>query len=118
VPCKTKGVPHLVKMHDKYGKDGLVILGVLLDDPKDKTLRADGLKYLAKVKPPFENLYLDAPPEVWQKKLRIDGYPGVYVFDRDNRHVKKLPVLDEKGEEKEPVDYDVVEKAVADLMKK
>ena len=105
-------------MQDKYGKDGLVVLGVLLDDPKDKTLRADGMKYLAKAKPTFENVYLDVPVEVWQKKLRLDGYPGVYVFNRDNYHVKKLPLLDDKGEEKEAVDYDVVEKAVTDLMKK
>jgi hypothetical protein len=105
-------------MHEKYGSDGLVVLGVLLDDPTDDRLRADGLKYLGKVKPPFENVYLDAPPEVWQKKLRLTGYPGVYVFNRDNHHVKKLPVLDDKGEEKEEVDYDVVEKVVANLMKK
>jgi len=105
-------------MQQKYGKDGLVVLGVLLDDPKDATLRADGLKYLDKVKPPFENVYLDAKMEEWQKKLRINGYPGVYVFNRDNHHVKKLPVLDDKGEEKEEVDYDVIDRVVANLMKK
>ncbi len=118
MPCKTKGVPHLVQMHNKYSKDGLVVLGVLLDDPKDAALLASGKKYLAKQKPPFPNVILDAPLEVWQKKLRFDVYPGVYVFDRENRIAKKLPVNDEKGEEKEPVDYDVVEKTVTDLLRK
>ena len=37
-------------MHDKYGKDGLVVYSVLLDDPKDAGLRATGDKYLAKVR--------------------------------------------------------------------
>jgi hypothetical protein len=105
-------------MHDKYSKDGLVVTGVLLDDPKDARMRADGLKYLGKQKPSFENLYLDEKEELWKAKLRIDGFPGVYVFNRDNRYVKKLPVLDDKGETKEEVDYDVVEKVVADLLKK
>lgn len=105
-------------MRDKFGKDGLEVLGVLLDDPKDKVLRADGEKYLAKAKPNFANVYLDAPPEVWQKKLRFDSYPGVYVFNRNNEYVKKLPLLDEKGDVKEEVDYDVVENVVVGLMPK
>lgn len=105
-------------MQDKYGKQGLVVLGVLLDDPRDDTIRAAGLKYLDRVKPSFENVYLDARPEVWQKKLRFENYPGVFVFNRDNQYVKKLPLLNEKGEEVEEVDYDVVEKTVTDLLKK
>jgi hypothetical protein len=105
-------------MQDKYAKDGLVVVGVLLDDPQDQGTRAAGLKYLDKVKPPFENAYLDAKPEVWQKKLRLDTFPGVFIFNRDNQYVKKLPVVNEKGEEVEEVDYDVVEKTVADLLKK
>jgi hypothetical protein len=105
-------------MQDKYKKEGVVVLGVLLDDPKDAKLRADGLKYLGKVKPTFENIYLDAPPEVWTKKLRLEGYPGIFVFNRENQYVKKLPVLDDKGDEKEAVDYEVVEKTVTGLLKK
>lgn len=106
-------------MHDKYSKDGLVVLGVLVgEDLKDAKTRASGVKYLEKQKVGFETLYLDEPEDVWQKKLRINGYPGIYVFNRDNQFVKKLPVLDEKGDPTEEVEYDVVEKAVTNLMKK
>ncbi len=118
-PCKQKGVPTLIKLHEKYAKDGLVILGVLLDDRKDTALLSSGQKYLDRVKPPFEMVFMDFPTvEFWQKKLGFYGYPGVYVFNRENQYVKKLPVVDDKGKELEEVDYDVIEQTVAELMKK
>jgi hypothetical protein len=45
--------------------------------------------------------------------------PGAFVFNRDNRHVKKLPRVDAKGEPVEDFDYDVIDKVVAEqLLKK
>ena len=103
-------------MHEKYGKDGLVVYSVLLDDPKDAGLRATGDKYLAKIKVPFPIVYLDMPPAEWSKKLRLNAYPGAFVFNRANKYVKKMPETNDKGDQDE-VDYDVIEKIVQSLLK-
>jgi hypothetical protein len=103
-------------MLDKYGKDGLVILGVTLDDPKDATARKNVVEYLQKRKVPFDNVNLESPRP---KTLDFGGFvPGAFVFNRDNHHVKKLPRIDDKGEPVEEFDYDVIEKIVADLLRK
>jgi hypothetical protein len=104
-------------MHDKYGKDGLVVYSVVLDDPKDAANRKVGQNYLAKVKVPFPVVYLDLPPAEWSKRLRLDSYPGVFVFNADNKYVQKQPVVNAKGET-EDVDYDRIEAAVRSLLKK
>ena len=103
-------------MHDKYGKDGLVVYSVVLDDPKDAELRATGDRYLAKVKVPFPILYLDMAQAESFKKLRLDNFPGVFVFNRANKYVKKLPETNDKGEQ-DDVDYDAIEKSVQSLLK-
>ena len=40
------------------------------------------------------------------------------LFDRENLWAKKLPSFDDKGEEKEAFEFDLIEKTAADLMKK
>jgi prolyl-tRNA synthetase len=106
-------------MHSKYGKDGLDVVAVTLDDPRDTRTRDKVIAFLRdKVKATFTNVNLDPKSADWEKKLRTNGVPCIFVFNRDNQYVKKLPVLDDKGEEKEEVDYDVIEKTVANLMKK
>ena len=103
-------------MQHKYGKDGLVVYSVLLDDPKDAGLRAAGDSYLAKVKVPFPIVYLDMPPADWSKKLRLDSYPGVFIFNRANKYVEKLPKINAKGEQ-EDFEYTDIEKTVQSLLK-
>lgn len=106
-------------MHSKYGKDGLDVLGVTVDDPADAKTRDRAVAFLRdKVKATFPNVNLDPKSADWEKKLKTNGVPCVYVFNRDNQFVMKLPVLNDKGEEKEEVNYDAVEAAVANLMKK
>jgi hypothetical protein len=107
-------------MLDKYGKDGLVVIGVTLDDPKDAKTRAHAAAFLEKQKVPFRNLALDVPEDKRPGPLQFiskSGVPGVFVFNRDNRHVKKLPVLDAKDEPIEQVDPGVIEKVVAEQIK-
>ena len=103
-------------MHDKYGKDGLVVYSVLIDDPKDAVIRATGDNYLAKVKVPFPLVYLDMPRAELEKKLRINGSPGIFIFNRANKYVKKLPETNDKGEEEE-IEHDVIEKTIQSLLK-
>lgn len=97
-------------MHRKYGKDGFVALSVALDDPNDKDIRGEVDQFLTKKQATFTNLILEAKPEEWQEKLKIDAVPCVYVFNQENRFVKKLVG--------ETVDYKVIEAEVARLLKK
>ena len=103
-------------MQRKYADKGLVAISVNLDDPHDPKAREKVLRFLEKQKATFTNVMLDAKPEVWQEKLKIDGPPCIYVFDRDNRFVKKLPVISEKDSEAEQAEYSVVEPVVAKLL--
>ncbi|MFO0865452.1 MAG: hypothetical protein U0744_12505 [Gemmataceae bacterium] len=72
-------------MQSKHGPEGLVILTVSIDDPeeRDQTLAA-----LKKRNITLPNYFLHEPPEVWQKRLRFDASPCVYVFDRGGRWEK------------------------------
>jgi thiol-disulfide isomerase/thioredoxin len=111
IPCKRE-FPHLVELYQKYAKDGLVAVSVSLDDPANKESRERALKFLQDRGAAFTNLLLDEPPEVWQAKLKVQGPPCVFVLNQDNRIVKKLPVGDEG------VDYNEIEKAVVQWLKK
>lgn len=97
-------------MHKKYFGDGFVAMSVSLDNPKDKEIRAEVDAFLTKKQAAFTNLILESTMEEWQEKLKIDCYPCVFVFNRDNRIVKKMV-----GEQ---VDYKVIESEVVKLLKK
>ncbi len=108
-------------MLDKYGKDGLTIIGVTLDNPKDAKERASAAAFLEKKKVPFRNVALDVPQDKLPAPLSVitkAGVPGVFIFNRDNRYVKKLPVLDARDEPIEQVEPGVIEKVIAEQIKK
>jgi hypothetical protein len=77
-------------MHRKYAKDGLVTISVSLDNASNKEDVARALKFLQSKGATFPNLVLDEEPGFWQERLKINGPPLLYFFDRDNRWVKKL----------------------------
>ena len=94
-------------MHTKYAKDGFAAISVSLDDPKDEKAQERVIDFLRKQKATFTNLILDEKSEVWQKKLRFDGPPCVFVFNREGKHKQYTSP-----------DYAEIEKYVAELMKK
>jgi hypothetical protein len=96
-------------MQKKYIKDGLVAVSVSLDDPNEDGVKDKVKKFLVIENATFTNLILDEKMEVWQKKLKIEGPPAIFVFDRDGKIAKKY----DSGE-----GYDEVEKLVAELLKK
>jgi hypothetical protein len=96
-------------MQKKYAKDGVVAVSVSLDNPNEEGVQEKVRKYLVSQKATFTNLILDEKLEVWQKKLKIEGPPCIFVFDKDGKIAKKF----DSGE-----GYDEVEKLVADLLKK
>jgi hypothetical protein len=96
-------------MHKKYARDGLAAVSVSLDDPNEEGAQKAVLKFLESQKATFPNLILNEQVEVWQAKLKIDGPPAVFVFDRDGKVAKKFT--------DEPI-YAEVQKLVPELLKK
>src|SRR5262249_6986451 len=101
-----------VKLHRKYAEQGLVAVSVSLDPPENKAARERALKFLQDKQATFSNYLLEEQPEVWMARLKIDGPPCVYVLNRENQIVKKLPVGND------PVNYEVIEQAVVECLKK
>jgi hypothetical protein len=95
-------------MHNRYSKDDFAAVSVALDDPKDKEVMERVRKFLEEKRATLTNLVLDEKPEVWQEKLKFDGPPCVFVFSRDGKFKKY----------EAPVDYAVIEKYVAEIIKK
>jgi thiol-disulfide isomerase/thioredoxin len=120
IPCKQE-MPHLVKLHQKYAKDGFAAITVLTPSNKEKQAEAlaEGQKFLQEQGAAFDNLYLDVPPRDWKDRLPvIKSLPSVFLFNRDNQLVKKWPVLDAKGETVQDPSYEEVEKVLVGLLKK
>jgi hypothetical protein len=107
-------------MQKAHQKDGLVVLTVATDDPKDKKTLASTVTLLDKLDAPFRSVVLDLQKKEWTKKFRMpDGsWPGVFVFNREGKYVLKLPTYDKDDAIKEEVDYDKVEKAVREQTRK
>jgi thiol-disulfide isomerase/thioredoxin len=101
-PCKA-AFPHLVELHEKYAKQGLVAVSVSLDEPPDQP---KALKFLESHGAHFTNLLLDVDQETWQKKFHVFGPPVMFVFNRDGKWTQ---FKDEKA-------YPQVEKLVRDLL--
>ena len=81
-------------------------------------MRSEALGCLDRLKPPFRSFALDLAPEKQPATLQFNGVPGVFVFNRDNRYVLKLPALDAKGNTIEEFDYAAIEKVVAEQIQK
>lgn len=75
-------------MQKKYATDSLAAVSVSLDDPSDAKLKEKVVKFLESQHATFTNLILEEKPEVWQNKLKFDGPPCVFVFDRDGKWTK------------------------------
>jgi thiol-disulfide isomerase/thioredoxin len=100
VPCK-KAFPHLVEMHNKFDRKKVAVISVTVDPRGDADevamLRESIMRFLNKNKATMTNVWLDEPADVWQEKTGISAVPFMYIFDKDNRIVKKLA-----GEEYNP----------------
>jgi hypothetical protein len=77
-------------MHQKYGKDGLVVVSVSLDlaiaDAEDKVnpeeVRKTVSAFLQKRNAGFGALILDEPNKLLQEKLHFVAAPCAFVFNR------------------------------------
>ncbi len=113
LPCR-QNFPHVVQMQNQYKDAGLVAISVAVDDTADAKRQANIVKFLEQQKASqLTNVNLDEKPEFWAQKLGVNGVPCVYVFNREGRIAGKWPAQPDGA-----VDYDEVDKTVADLMKK
>jgi thiol-disulfide isomerase/thioredoxin len=111
IPC-MKEFPHLVELHQKYGKDKVVCISVSVDDPTPEK-KARALDFLTKRGATFQNFLLDEEVEVWQKAWNVKGVPVVFVFDRNGDQA----VMFNSDDDKEFTYKDVTAK-VEELLKK
>ncbi len=106
-PCKRE-FPNLVDLHQRFAAQGLAAISVSLDDATDDDARARVKRFLDSHKATFSNYLLAEKPVVWQAKLKIDGPPCVFVFNRKGQLLKKYH---------DDVDYREIEKIVKEALK-
>jgi thiol-disulfide isomerase/thioredoxin len=106
-PCK-KEFPHLVELHQRYAKDGVVCVSVSLDEPKQ---RDTALTFLKSQKAAFPNYLLDEGDAAWDK-LDVKSIPAVFVYDREGKLARKFTGDDPDNQ----FTYADVEKFVQDLL--
>ena len=82
-PCRAE-VPDFVRLQEKFGGQGLVILGLSLDENGEKLVRDFVAEY--KVNYPM----LLANPETARRYGGIVGIPTTFVLDRKGRIVQKF----------------------------
>lgn len=83
-PCKEH-FHHLVEIHNKHAKDGVVCMSASVDDftPKTRKDAEDAcLRFLKSKNATFANYLIDDKAEVWQKHWQIVPVPAVMVYDR------------------------------------
>src|SRR4051794_27334389 len=79
--------PHLVEMHKKHGKDGLVCVSLSVDRLENKE---PAFQFLKKQKATFPNYLLDEEGGVWQEHFDAVNQPVQAVYDRAGKRVKSF----------------------------
>jgi thiol-disulfide isomerase/thioredoxin len=83
-PCKIT-MPHLEKLHQKLGPQGLVILGVCVWDTQAKF---DGWLKSPEVKTSYTKVFDRdgrTPNNIASKLYRVSGIPTFYLVDREGK---------------------------------
>lgn len=80
-PCR-RSFPWMEEMHDKYSKDGLVIVAVNMDAEVN-----EAAAFLDEFSPPFAIAY--DPSGTLARKFDVTAMPSSYLFDRDGKLVER-----------------------------
>ncbi len=117
VECKIE-FPRLVELHQKYKDQGLVGVGINLDDPDEKETLQKVNDFLTKVKADMPNFVLKEKQKDWEQLLGISATPAVFVVDREGKLVKRfLPEVSPDNPDGK-VDYQRIRPFVEDLLKR
>lgn len=99
-------------MHKKLAGQGLVTVSVNVDENgRDTKVQREVLQRLTARGATFLNLILDEEFDWLQKKLRFDGLPCIYVFNRQGKW-KQFVEFDDEGQT-----YKEIDRLVADWLK-
>ena len=110
-PCK-ENFPHVLAMHRKFGKKGLAVVSLSLDDPTNKHAVAEAEKFLKEKNSVVTNILLDDESGDGYEKLNISAIPAVFLYGPDGKEVKRFTMDDPNNQ----FTYDEVEKAVGALL--
>jgi cytochrome c biogenesis protein CcmG/thiol:disulfide interchange protein DsbE len=110
-PCK-ENFPHLVEMNQKYGKKGLQVISLSLDDTTDAKAVEAARKFLAEKKATFLNVLLDEELGVGFEKLNINAIPAVFLYGPDGKEIQRFTMDDVNNQ----FTYQQVEEKVAALL--
>jgi len=94
-PC-LREYPNLVKLHHKYKGRGLACVSVSLDfiggeGDKPENYKPKVLAVLKALKSTFDNVLATEDTDTMLDKLKIDGPPAVFVYDRAGKLAKQFP---------------------------
>jgi peroxiredoxin len=84
-PCRAE-IPHFVKLIDKYGDQGFVILGISVDDPKDYQ-KIPGFKDKFDINYP---ILLDEQGKVGFQYGGIQSIPTTFVLNKEGKALGKI----------------------------
>src|SRR4051794_37576258 len=84
-------MPHLVEMHKKYAKDGLVVITVSVDELSNKD---QALKFLRQKQATFQNFLLNEEADLWQMKFMTTSPPAAVLYDREGKRVVRFDTDD------------------------
>ena len=102
-------LPHVAHLHRKYAAQGLVTISVSLDEiKKGPEIKQKVLVQLQKADARMLNVILDEDFEFVQKKLRLDGPPCAFVFNRQGKWVEFR---------EENFRHDLIEQSVVQFLK-
>jgi len=107
-------------MHNKYAKDGFQVVSVTTDKTTETKALASAREFVRdRLKVPFPNAHVDMTTFDYEGKISTEGVPAVFIFNRDNKWAQKMPAFSADGKTiTQEVDYDAIEKAVVELLKK
>lgn len=104
-------------MQRKYGKDGLVILTVATDPPGENARVEAANKIISGHKELPANVLFKGEASELEAKMGYEATPTIFIFNRHNRWVKKLPEKNSDGDIMDPK-YEDIDKLVEGLLKK
>ncbi len=96
-PCMQE-LPNVKRVYEKYHNDGFEVVGITLDDDKDRLAQ-----FLDRERLPWPTLFEDDPEKhgfegvPLVKTFGIDGIPATYLFDRNG----KIVSISARGEDLE-----------------
>lgn len=92
-PCK-ENFPHLVEMYKKYGKDGLNVVSLSMDDATDPASVKEAKEFLESQGATFTNVLLDAEAGEGFEKLAVNAIPAVFLYSPEGKEIRRFTMDD------------------------